>query len=162
MKSFAPPEPLAQLRDDGLAIRRVLATLLLVETDDLAPIPDVHVLDLQRRRVLRALTFGLDLAKAPRVGEDLVANLQRRAHPRAQNVVAIQLPGLQCGDGLGTDHAPIRDDGDFADPKALPQMTDDRQEGGDICDVAGPQFATEGTASRSSTIPTSICLRSGR
>ena len=50
---------------------------------------------------------------------------------------------LQRGNALGADHAAVGDDADAADAKTSAQSVDDRQQGGDIGGVAGPQLAAQ-------------------
>src|SRR5205823_1002494 len=54
-----------------------------------------------------------------------------------------ELAFLQRGNALGADHAAVGDDADAADAKTSAQPVDDRQQGGDIGGVAGPQLAAQ-------------------
>ena len=57
----AATELFAQRITDGVAVASILSALVLVEADDVAAALDLDLLDLQRRRVVAALTPGMDL-----------------------------------------------------------------------------------------------------
>src|SRR6202521_6015220 len=69
------------------------------------------------------------------------AHLGTAALAHAEDV--FELAFLQRGNALGADHAAVGDDADAADAKTSAQPVDDRQQGGDIGGVAGPQLAAQ-------------------
>jgi len=69
---------------------------------------------------------------------------------------------LELGERGGADHAAIGDDADAGDQKAGLQPLGDRQEGGDVGGVAGPQLGTDWPPAAVDATASTICFKSGR
>jgi hypothetical protein len=130
----------AQPVEDGVALLGIAPGLGEIATDDVASIANLDLLSLE---------FG-ELARSPRhdqwdegrlIVNNGAANFGTAALAHTKDVFELAL--LQRGDGLGTDHAAVGDDADAADAKPRPQPVDDREEGGDIGGITGPQLAAQ-------------------
>src|SRR5215467_6534820 len=69
--------------------------------------------------------------------------LKRKAAPGVDGVTWQDYEADLEPRALGADHAAVGDDADAADAKTSAQPVDDRQQGGDIGGVAGPQLAAQ-------------------
>jgi hypothetical protein len=130
----------AQPVEDGLALLGIAPRLGAIATDDVASIADFDLLGLE---------FG-ELARSPRddqrdkrcvIINDGAAHFGTAALAHAEDV--FELAFLQCGNGLGADHAAVGDDANAADAKPRAQPVDDRQQGGHVGGLAGPQLAAQ-------------------
>ena len=103
----------------------------------------MHLLDLQRRRVVAGLPLAMHDAIAAGPGDDVVLDLVLRPHAGAQDVLPGSLLLLQFLDRLLADHAPIGHDADLGDSEPAAEPIDYRNEGRDIGRVARPQLTAD-------------------
>ena len=130
-----------QSGDDRGAIGGIFRRLLVVDADNIAypaqghrlgAVFDVPATLFHDQRHERRSIVEHDIAY------QLVGPL---AH--AKNVK--QATCLQCGNGLGADHATVGDDADAADREAFAQPVDHRHQGSDIGGVARPHLRADRT-----------------
>src|SRR5947208_1884607 len=130
----------AQPVEDGVALLGVAPGLGEIATDDVASVADFDLLGLELGELARSPRHD-QRDKGRLIINHGAAHFGTAALAHAEDV--FELAFLQRGNALGADHAAVGDDADAADAKTSAQPVDDRQQGGDIGGVAGPQLAAQ-------------------
>src|SRR5271157_3398489 len=148
----ALPQGLVQSGESRFAGRRIVAGFGLVVADDVAATARVALAglnladDLLDLKVEGAAAIGLgnchrnERGVVGQHGGDL--NAPPFAH--ARNI--LDPVGFERGDGLGADHAAIRDDADAMEPETLPQPGNDRYQCRHVGGIARPHLAADRSA----------------
>ena len=130
----------AQPVEDGTALLGIAPRLGEIATDDVPSVADSDLLGLELGELARNPRHD-QRDKGRLIINHGAAHFGAAALAHAEDV--FELAFLQRGNALGADHAAVGDDADAADAKTSAQPVDDRQQGGDIGGVAGPQLAAQ-------------------
>src|ERR1700730_6366947 len=130
----------AQPVEDGTALLGIAPRLGEIATDDVPSVADFDLLGLELGELARNPRHD-QRDKGRLIINHGAAHFGTAAPAHAEDV--FELAFLQRGNALGADHAAVGDDADAADAKTSAQPVDDRQQGGDIGGVAGPQLAAQ-------------------
>ena len=133
----------AQPVEDGTALLGIAPRLGEIATDDVPSVADFDLLGLELGELTPNPRHD-QRDKGRLIINHGAAHFGTAALAHAEDVFELAL--LQRGNALGADHAAVGDDADAADAKTSAQPVDDRQQGGDIGGVAGPQLAAQRSA----------------
>src|SRR6202047_4637991 len=130
----------AQPVEDGTALLGIAPRLGEIATDDVPSAADFDLLGRELGEPARNPRHD-QRDKGRLIINHGAAHFGTAALAHAEDVFELAL--LQRGNALGADHAAVGGGADAADAKTSAQPVDDRQQGGDIGGVAGPQLAAQ-------------------
>src|SRR5215471_14385740 len=117
------------MRDDRLAIVRILTALFFIETDDIATVLYPNFLDFEWCRILGFAALRNTLKPACTAAEHRQTNFLLAAHPHSNDVAYRRIAVFKCCQRCSAHHPTIGYHRYFPDPEAFPHAFDNRHKG---------------------------------
>src|SRR5215472_9522814 len=134
------------MRDDRLAIVRILTALFFIETDDIATVLYPHFLNFERCWILGFAAFRNTLKPTCTAAQHRQTNFLLAAHPHSNDVTYRRIAVFKGLQGCLAHHPAIGYDRYFTNPKTFAHAFDNRQKSCDVGSVARPHLTANWTA----------------